>query len=503
MPRITAALPNFLRKLSTARSAWAARRSSMSVSSATEPSRRALTPAPIRRKAVPSISFASISRQIEKIFAASCVGAVIDCERVRWRKSAVFSFSGTGKPASSLLLRRDDVFSHSRHRIFSSVAKSRMSVSNVVSLEIVLAPRSGSTRRSSMPRESPQPAAVTRKLPHHLDLVGLLQVRDDAEAALHQTLLRRGSNAENETDRLLRQHQARFLLVERGKPARLVEVGGDLRQELVAGEADRDADADVALDVACEPRQHLCRDHAVHPLGAGEIEEGLVDRERLDQRRQRLHGLAYLAPNPDIFRHVRRDHGGMRAGFQRLVHRHGRPHAVGAGDVAGGRHHAALAPADDHGLVGDVGIVALLDGRVEGVAVDMCDGQACERAVAGEAGGTAGGTAPHAHIQIGRTNPAEAAGAGRLPGGHGTSRSQLGSPSASPRTCLAAATLVGCSSAVLAKAFTVASSRITKSSTLSRKLGSEAALRSISGPTPVSARNRPSRSGSPATKDSA
>ncbi|MGY4488677.1 hypothetical protein ACVWWR_007868 [Bradyrhizobium sp. LM3.2] len=58
-------------------------------------------------------------------------------------------------------------------------------------------------------------------------------------------------------------------------------------------------------------------------------------------------------------------------------------------------------------------------------------------------------------------------------------------------------------SAVSAKAFTVASSRITKSSTLRRKFGSEAALRNISGPTPVSARNRPSRSGSPATKDSA
>ena len=64
----------------------------MSVSSASDPSRSALTPVPIRRNAVPSISLASISRETAKIFAASWVGAWIDCERVRCRKSAVFSF---------------------------------------------------------------------------------------------------------------------------------------------------------------------------------------------------------------------------------------------------------------------------------------------------------------------------------------------------------------------------------------------------------------------------
>jgi hypothetical protein len=39
-------------------------------------------------------------------------------------------------------------------------------------------------------------------------------------------------------------------------------------------------------------------------LGAAEIEEGLVDRERLDQRRQRLHQRADLAADADVFRHV-------------------------------------------------------------------------------------------------------------------------------------------------------------------------------------------------------
>jgi len=69
-------LPNFLRRSSIARSAWAERRSSMSLSSAKEPGRSALTPVPIRRNEVPSISFASISREMAKILAASCVWKV-------------------------------------------------------------------------------------------------------------------------------------------------------------------------------------------------------------------------------------------------------------------------------------------------------------------------------------------------------------------------------------------------------------------------------------------
>ena len=48
-----------------------------------------------------------------------------------------------------------------------------------------------------------------------------------------------------------------------------------------------------------------------------------------------------------------------------------------AGDVAGGRDDAALAAADDDRLVLQLGIVALLDRRIEGVAVDMREMQSC------------------------------------------------------------------------------------------------------------------------------
>jgi hypothetical protein len=59
--------------------------------------------------------------------------------------------------------------------------------------------------------------------------------------------------------------------------------------------------------------------------------------------------------------------------------------AADAGDIAGGRHHAAPAATDDHGLVGKRGVVALLDGSIEGVAVEMGDGQRVELGMGNQA----------------------------------------------------------------------------------------------------------------------
>ena len=48
----------------------------------------------------------------------------------------------------------------------------------------------------------------------------------------------------------------------------------------------------------------------MHALVPAEIEKGFIDRQRLDQGRQRLHRVAHFAANPDIFRHVGPDHDG-------------------------------------------------------------------------------------------------------------------------------------------------------------------------------------------------
>ena len=190
------------------------------------------------------------------------------------------------------------------------------------------------------------------------------------------------ADAPDQRHRLRGEERRRLGLADHRKAARLRHVGRDLGEELAIGQPDRNGDADLPLDVAWRTARAPAPAASVQPLGAGEVEERLVDRERLDQRRQRLHHRAHLAADADIFFHVRRDDDRLGAGFERLEHRHRRAHALDAGDVAGGRDDAALAAADDHRLVLQFRIVALFDRRIEGVAVDMGEMQPVELGMA-------------------------------------------------------------------------------------------------------------------------
>ena len=124
---------------------------------------------------------------------------------------------------------------------------------------------------------------------------------------------------------------------------------------------------------------------------------------------------AHVAADFAVFRDVRFDDHGLRAAALGLEHRHRRADAVGARHVAAGRDHAAFAAADDHRLVDQRRIVALFDGGVEGVAIDMRDGQALELGMAREPWRAAGRTARCGVRRIRQTVAAEA---------HGMSRSQ-------------------------------------------------------------------------------
>src|SRR6516165_8241973 len=86
-------------------------------------------------------------------------------------------------------------------------------------------------------------------------------------------------------------------------PARLVEIGSDLGEKFVAGEPDRYGDRQLLLHFERKARQHFGGRQRVQARGAGQIEERLIDRERLDQRRERKHHLADLAPNARILFH--------------------------------------------------------------------------------------------------------------------------------------------------------------------------------------------------------
>ena len=175
-----------------------------------------------------------------------------------------------------------------------------------------------------------------------------------------------------------------------GEATRLVQVGGDLGQELVVAEADGDGDGELVLHPPREPRERRRRARPVKRFGAREVHEGLVDGEWLHQRRTRQHQRADLATHRRVLLHVGPDDGRLGAGLERLEHGHGGAHAVGPGDIAAGGDHAPVAPADDHGAVAQLRPVALLDGGVEGVAVEMGDGEAVKLRVAQDARRPAG-----------------------------------------------------------------------------------------------------------------
>jgi hypothetical protein len=125
------------------------------------------------------------------------------------------------------------------------------------------------------------------------------------------------------------------------KAARLFEIGGDLGEELAVGKTDRDRDADLLFHAARELRQNPCGTVLVQPLGARQVEKRLVDGDRLHQGGEFAHHLAHLFADPGVFLHVGLDDDGVRAGVERLEHRHRRPDTPNARDVATGRDHAA------------------------------------------------------------------------------------------------------------------------------------------------------------------
>ena len=145
-----------------------------------------------------------------------------------------------------------------------------------------------------------------------------------------------------------------------------------------------------SLHPAREDGQRLSRARAVQGFGAREVHERLVDGERLHQRREVQHHRPYLAPDGGVFLHVGLDDGRLGAGLERLEHGHGGAHAIGAGDVAAGGDHAPVAATDDHRAVAEFRPVALLDGGVEGVAVEVGDGKAVKLGVAQHARRSAG-----------------------------------------------------------------------------------------------------------------
>src|SRR5262249_29174924 len=105
--------------------------------------------------------------------------------------------------------------------------------------------------------EVSESGALGAVAPPQVDLAGALQISDGAQAVAGEALLRHLADAEDQRHRLRRQESGGLVAAEDRKAARLVEIGGDLGEKLVAGEPDRHGDAERGLDLAGETRERL------------------------------------------------------------------------------------------------------------------------------------------------------------------------------------------------------------------------------------------------------
>ena len=164
-----------------------------------------------------------------------------------------------------------------------------------------------------MPRASRHSLRPSRRTLHQLGFVGALQVGDGAIAALRQPLLGRRPDAEDEADRLVGKKARASSWPSTAKPRGLSRSEAILARNLLQ-ESPTETVMPISRSTSRAKRAStFAGDHAVHPFGAGQSRKASSIDERLDQRRQRLHSVAHLAADADIFRHVGRDHD-RRAG---------------------------------------------------------------------------------------------------------------------------------------------------------------------------------------------
>ncbi len=150
---------------------------------------------------------------------------------------------------------------------------------------------------------------------------------------------------------------------------RLRDAARNLGEELRARDPDRDREPDPLAHVASQARGDLGRraGDAAHPA---HVQEGLVDREPLDERRRVLEDLEHLLARLGVRAHSRRDDDGVGAQATCPPAAHRGADAVRLRLVARREHDPG---ADDHGAPPQPRVVPLLDRREERVDVGMQD----------------------------------------------------------------------------------------------------------------------------------
>ena len=156
---------------------------------------------------------------------------------------------------------------------------------------------------------------------------------------------------------------------------RLAVFRGDLRDEPVGRDADRHGQLDLVADVLLDAPAD-CFARPEQRLRAGQIEERLVDRDLLDDRRVAAQDRHYLLADAAVLAAVNGHEDQLRTQGDRRAGRHGRANAIWPRLVAGGHHDSPAARSATNGnrLAAQRVVVALLDGRVERVQINVQDG---------------------------------------------------------------------------------------------------------------------------------
>jgi hypothetical protein len=208
--------------------------------------------------------------------------------------------------------------------------------------------------------------------PEHRDELGLGERRDllhRFDAALTQLL---GGDLADTPEPLDGKRVEEGELVPRRHDQEAVRLGNSarhLRKELGGGHTDGHGQPDSLAYVAPQADGDLAgrpRD----PLHAAHVEEGLVDRKSLDQRRGVVEHLEHRLARLDVDRHPRRHHDRLRAETARPPTAHSAVDAKGLGLVARRQHDPT---ADDDRPAPQARIIPLLHRGEEGVGVRMED----------------------------------------------------------------------------------------------------------------------------------
>jgi hypothetical protein len=129
------------------------------------------------------------------------------------------------------------------------------------------------------------------------------------------------------------------------------------------------------FDPLGEPREELGGAGLVQSFGPSEVEKRLVDRQGFDQRSEPPHLGPHFPSHSAVLRHIRSDDDCIWARRQCFEHRHGGAYAIEPRHIAAGEHDPADAATDNDRAVRQFGSVALFDGGIKRVAIDMRDRQ--------------------------------------------------------------------------------------------------------------------------------